>query len=349
MRRQATALLVSSLSALLLVIISLYLPAPYVRRLPGPVTDTLGSAAGKQLITIAHSTATTDGKIYLVTVDEIGGPRKSISAFDVLHGWWSKSEAIIPRRLLYSEAVTPQQVAQQDTADMISSQDQAKIAALKFAGFPLKPGVEIASVILPALKGKLDPDDIIVGIDSAPVTDTDALSKATKAHQPGDQITLNIVRGAKTLDVPVTLQKPSGTVTGPTIGISVYDSFTQPFAIGINLANVGGPSAGTAFALGIVDKLTDGNLTGGKTIAVTGTIDADGNVGPIGGVVQKMAGAKAAGATIFMLPKDNCSEALTGVPHGLRLIPITTLASAVSALKAVRDGGTSVPACPASK
>jgi Lon-like protease len=350
MRRQATALLVSSLSALLLVIISLYLPAPYVRRLPGPVTDTLGSAAEKPLITIAHPTASTEGKIYLVTVDEIGGPRENISGLDVLRGWWSKSDAVIPRRLLYPDPkVTPQQVAQQDTADMISSQDQAKIAALRFAGFNLTPGVEIASVILPVLKGKLDPNDIIVGLDSATVTSTDSLSKATKAHQPGDQITLHVVRGSKTLDVPVTLQKPSAGVNGPTIGISVYDSFIQPFAIGITLPNVGGPSAGTAFALGIVDKLTDGKLTGGKTVAVTGTIDSDGNVGAIGGVVQKMAGARAAGATIFMLPKDNCAEALTDVPHGLRLIPITTLASAVSALKTIRDGGTAVPACPAAK
>ena len=148
--------------------------------------------------------------------------------------------------------------------------------------------------------------------------------------------------------MPVTLQPPANGGKSPTIGISVVDSFTKPFAIDINLADVGGPSAGTAFALGIVDKLSDGKLTGGKTIAVTGTIDADGNVGAIGGVIQKMAGARRKGATLFFLPKDNCAEALTAVPHGLRLVPMTTLTGAIDAMKQLRDGGTNVPSCPSS-
>jgi PDZ domain-containing protein len=339
-------LLVSGLLALVLAIVGAGLPVPYVRDVPGPVSDTLGSAGGKPLITIVHPTATTKGHILLVTVSEYGGPRKNITGLDVLLGWWNRSDAIIPRRLLYSNTQTSQQVATQDNNDMIESQEEAKVAALRYLGYSLKPGVDIAAVVLPALKGKLMPDDIIVGVDGNAVANRDALLKITAAHNAGDVITLNVVRGTTTIDVPVTLQPKAPGGTSPTIGISVVDSFTKPFAIDINLADVGGPSAGTAFALGIIDKLTDGNLTGGHTVAVTGTIDADGNVGAIGGPIQKMAGARHAGATAFLLPKDNCAEALTAVPHGLRVVPITTLAGAVDVLKEIRAGDTNLPTCP---
>jgi len=348
MRRQATTLLVSSLLAIILAFVGTRLPAPYVQDAPGPVSDTLGTAQGKPLITIAHPTTTPKGKIYLVTVSESGGPRQNISGFQVLVGWWRRSYAVIPRRLLYPDAsTTPQQVATQDNNDMLESQEAAKVAALRYLDYPLKPGVDIASVVLPALKGKLMNDDIIVGVDNTTVTNSADLLKVDAAHKPGDHVVLHVVRGTTPLDVPVTLQPPTKGATTPTIGISVIDSFTKPFAIDINLADVGGPSAGTAFALGIVDKLSDGNLTGGRTIAVTGTIDADGNVGAIGGVIQKMAGARSAGATVFLVPKANCAEALTAVPHGLRLVPITTLTSAIDALKQVNAGSPNLPTCPA--
>jgi Lon-like protease len=347
MRRQATTLLVSAVLAVILAVVGMHLPAPYVEDAPGPVSDTLGTAQGKPLITIAHPTATPKGRIYLVTVSESGGPRQNISAFQVLLGWWRRSDAVIPRRLLYSDTQTPQQVATQDNNDMIESQEEAKVAALRYLKYPLTPGVDIAGVVLPALKGKLMDDDIIIGVDNTTVTNSADLLKVDSSHKPGDQIVLHVVRGTTQLDVPVTLQAPPTGSTTPTIGISVVDSFTKPFAIDINLADVGGPSAGTAFALGIIDKLTDGNLTGGRTIAVTGTIDAEGNVGAIGGVIQKMAGARSAGATVFLVPTANCAEALTAVPHGLRLVPITTLTSAVDVLKQINAGGTDVPTCPA--
>jgi Lon-like protease len=348
MRRQATTLLVSGVLAVILAFVGMHLPAPYVEDSPGPVSDTLGTAQGKPLITIAHPTATPKGRIYLVTVSESGGPRQNISAFQVLLGWSKSSDAVIPRRLLYPDAsTTPQQVATQDNNDMLESQEAAKVAALRFLKYPLTPGVDVASVVLPALKGKLMNDDIIIGVDSTTVTNSADLLKLDATHKPGDQVVLHVVRGTTQLDVPVTLQAPAKGSTTPTIGISVVDSFTKPFAIDINLADVGGPSAGTAFALGIIDKLTDGNLTGGRTIAVTGTIDADGNVGAIGGVIQKMAGARSAGATVFLVPKSNCAEALTAVPHGLRLVPITTLTSAVDVLKQINAGATDVPTCPA--
>lgn len=351
MRRQATTLIVSAFFALVLAVIGTQLPAPYVRLVPGPVTDTLGVVGGKPLIVVkGHATSQTKGRIYLVTVSEFGGPGKNITGADVLSGWWSKSDAVVPRRILFPPHVTQQEVARQDAQDMANSQEQAKVAALRFLGYSLKPGVDVAAVTATSsAKGKLHVDDIIVGIDGKAVANSQALLTALKSHKAGDQITLEVNRNGVQVEVPVALQKPPAgrqdQVT-PTIGIEIVDSFAKPFEINIDLRDVGGPSAGAAFALGIVDKLSGDDLTGGRTIAVTGTIDAQGNVGAIGGVVQKMWGARRAGATVFFVPKDNCAEAVKSVPGGLRLVMETTLAKNIDALKQLQAGGSNLPSCP---
>jgi Lon-like protease len=119
--------------------------------------------------------------------------------------------------------------------------------------------------------------------------------------------------------------------------------------VGLELADVGGPSAGLLFSLGIVDKLngdgSGGDLTGGRVIAGTGTIDADGTVGAVGGVPLKTQAAERDGATVFLVPKAECSDAQAELPEGLRLIPVTTLKSAVDALIALEKGTGKVPAC----
>ncbi|MCX4990609.1 MULTISPECIES: S16 family serine protease [unclassified Streptomyces] len=117
----------------------------------------------------------------------------------------------------------------------------------------------------------------------------------------------------------------------------------------LKLADVGGPSAGLLFSLGIVDKLdgdgSGGDLTGGRVVAGTGTIDADGKVGAVGGVALKTQAARRDGATVFLVPKAECSDAKSELPKGLRLIPVTTLQGAVNALVALEKGKGSVPSC----
>ncbi|MFJ4198105.1 S16 family serine protease [Streptomyces sviceus] len=117
----------------------------------------------------------------------------------------------------------------------------------------------------------------------------------------------------------------------------------------LKLADVGGPSAGLLFTLGIIDKLdgdgAGGDLTGGRVIAGTGTIDADGTVGAVGGVALKTQAAKRDGATVFLVPKDECADARAELPKGLRLIPVTSLKGAVGALTALESGKGTVPAC----
>ena len=123
------------------------------------------------------------------------------------------------------------------------------------------------------------------------------------------------------------------------VGVSVLTAPWAPFTIDFNLANIGGPSAGLMFSLAVIDKLTTGDLNGSKFIAGTGTIETDGKVGPIGGITHKMLAAREAGATVFLVPADNCEEAKSDPQDGLEMIRVESLESAVGALETVSAGG----------
>ncbi|MGX4689929.1 S16 family serine protease [Streptomyces sp. JNUCC 63] len=130
------------------------------------------------------------------------------------------------------------------------------------------------------------------------------------------------------------------------VGISAGTDHTFPFTIDIKLADVGGPSAGLMFALGIYDKLTPGSLTGGKFVAGTGTIDDNGKVGPIGGIEMKTVGARDRGARYFLTPADNCASAVKDTPSGLTLVKVNTMGDALAALRDIRTGNTAdLPKC----
>src|SRR4029450_11888565 len=133
----------------------------------------------------------------------------------------------------------------------------------------------------------------------------------------------------------------------PRVGVQIKADQPHPFDVKIDLGEIGGPSAGLMFTLGIIDKLKPEDLTGGKIIAGTGTIDDEGAVGPIGGIPQKLVGAHAAGAQLFLVPKDNCAEALRNAVPGLPMAEVATVDDALTALHAFTTGGTPQP-CTAS-
>jgi PDZ domain-containing protein len=124
----------------------------------------------------------------------------------------------------------------------------------------------------------------------------------------------------------------------------VSGTYDFPVDVDIALDNVGGPSAGLMFALGIVEKLSPADITQGKVFAGTGTIDAQGSIGPIGGVRHKMHGALNDGARWFFVPADNCPDVVGHVPEGLQVIPVATLDDAMTALESIHAGD-SVPRC----
>lgn len=127
------------------------------------------------------------------------------------------------------------------------------------------------------------------------------------------------------------------------LGVSVIDAPWAPFTVDFNLANIGGPSAGLMFSLAVIDKLTDGTLAGQNFIAGTGVINSNGQVDPIGGITHKMTAARDAGATVFLVPSDNCYEARSD-DKGLTLVKVDNLAQAVDSLRTITDGG-QPPSC----
>jgi PDZ domain-containing protein len=238
--------------------------------------------------------------------------------------------------LIYPPDQTQQQIDQRNQEDFAQSQSAAETAALGELGYE-KVTVKQVSPGTPA-DGKLQPGDVVTKIDGTPVKSAATLLGTIRSKPVGTVHTLGITRSGTEMTVQVTSEAGDGGV--PRLGFAPEFSSTAPFKIQIPIENIGGPSAGLMLALGIVDKVKPEDLTGGKVIAGTGTIDQVGAVGPIGGVPQKLAGAKHDGATYFLTPSDNCAEAVANAQPGLTLVRVTTLDDALSALDDIRASRT---------
>lgn len=223
---------------------------------------------------------------------------------------------------------------------MGSSQESAIAAALTELDIPVESVLTIAGVIddTPA-DGVLEEGDELLSADGIPVAEVDELREVLLAAGVGTEVELGIRRGSEELAVGVT-PVASEADGSPVIGVYAAPEYEFPIDVRIQLENVGGPSAGMMFALGIYDKLTPGELTGDQHIAGTGTIDGSGEVGAIGGIVQKMYGASGAGADWFLAPAANCSEVVGHIPSGLEVFAVATLDEAIATVEAIGDGDT---------
>jgi PDZ domain-containing protein len=336
------------------------LPVPYVALFPGPVTDTLGTTEdGTPVVEIKdHRTYPTGGRLDLTTVLEAGGPQGQLLLGDAVRAWLSKSAAVLPRDLVYPPGTTNEQVQTEQRLDMEQSQSTAKAAALCHEDFVVPSDLVVAAVTDGGPSDDvLKPGDVIEAVDGTPIApsscnstkQSEQLRDLIGTREPGDVVFLRIRRDGDRSTVAIITEAGDDGDGGrrPVIGIRPAPSFTTPFPIEIGLDGVGGPSAGTMFALGIIDKITPGELNGGQHVAGTGTIDVEGNVGRIGGIQQKLAGARAEGATVFLTPAGNCDAAVPATPEGLRLVKVATLDEAVTALDMLRAGRVDdLPACP---
>lgn len=327
------------------IVVAALVPVPYVILSPGPTLNTLGTGpGGKPLLEVTgRHTYPVSGHLNLVTVSFQGGPSDGFNIFTALQAWLSPHEAVVPEQELFGTGETQQQVTQQDTQQMVNSQQTATAAALCYLGVKFTTVERIAGVAkgLPAY-GKIKTGDLITAVDGKPVTCKADAGTLIRARRPGAPVTLTLDRHGH----PRQIRLKTASVQGrPVVGVSVAESFQGfPVSVKINVGDIGGPSAGLMFALGIVDKLTPGDLTDGRFVAGTGEISADGTVSPIGGIQQKMVGARDAGATVFLAPAANCADTVGAVPAGLRVVRVGTLAGAVRDLQALA-AGKSVPSC----
>jgi len=343
MSRRAATLLVAAAGVLIALAVAVVAPVPYVALTPGPTLNTLGVSGSNPLIQIkGHATYPTSGHLNMVTVSFMGGPGTRFNIFAALRAWLSPSDAVVPEQEIFTPGQTPQQVARRDTEQMANSEQTAQAAALCQLNISFKTVDTIQSTVkgMPAAD-RLQAGDVIAAVDGRPVTCRADAGALIKARRPGAPVQLTILRHGRTEHIRIATANAQGT---PEIGVQLVESFVFPFPVTISIENIGDPNADLMFALGIIDKITPDNLTGGRFIAGTGEIEANGTVDPIGGIQQKMVGARAAGATIFLAPAANCADTAGAVPAGMRLIKVSSLAGAIAALEALK-AGQPVPSC----
>lgn len=332
MRRRGVTVLLGALLTALLSIGVLGAPIPYVVLGPGPTVNTLGTENGKEVIQVSgRATSTSAGQLRLTTV----GVQPSVKLRSAIAGWFSDDEAVVPRELIYPPGESQEQVQQRNAEDFAASQTSAETAALRELGFPVQVVVKSVNADGPAA-GVLKAGDVLTSVDGQPVPVAVRLTELIRAKPAGSTLTIGYTRDGAPATARVTSQEQDGQ---PRIGVQIEQKQPHPFSLSIDLEDIGGPSAGLMFALGIVDKLTPADLTGGMVIAGTGTIDDEGKVGPIGGIAQKLVGAKRAGAKVFLVPADNCAEAVRNPQPDLPLIRVGSLDEALGALETLRAGG----------
>lgn len=345
------------LSTLLVVLVGLALviPVPYLVLKPGPVFNTVGSVSGHELITISGTdTYPTTGELNMTTVSEFGGPVDGVSIGQALWALVQESDRVVPREQFYDENQTAEQNAAQNAEAFSSSQSYAIAAAMNYLHKPVVESIVVSSITQGApAQDKLRAGDHIVTLDGVAMKTPEQVVTAIRAKPVGTTFVFGVTRKGSALDVSVTtsakVDDPATPVdeTGtPFVGIGVDTIYEAEFDVSFALDGVGGPSAGTMFAIGIVDKLTPGGLAGGKIIAGTGTIDPTGTVGPIGGVAQKLVGARKAGAVLFLAPQKNCDEVIGHIPDGLTVAPMSTLADGIKNIEDFTHGK-KMPTCQA--
>jgi PDZ domain-containing protein len=333
MRRRGVTVLLGAVITALLSIGVLTAPLPYVVLGPGPTVNTLGSEDGKEVIQVTgRATSTSAGQLRLTTV----GVQPEVKLLPAIAGWFSDDEAVVPRELIYPPGQSRKEVDQRNKDDFAASQTSAETAALRKLGYPVQVVVKVVTPGGPAA-AVLRPGDVLTSVDGSPVATAGALTEKIRARPAGTTLTIGYTRDGRAATTGVTTRADNG--GPPRIGVEIEQRQPHPFEVKIDLGDIGGPSAGLMFALGIIDKVEPADLTGGKIIAGTGTIDDEGRVGPIGGIPQKLVGAKRAGAVAFLVPADNCAEAVRNPQPGLPLLKVTTLDDALTALETLRAGG----------
>jgi PDZ domain-containing protein len=308
---------------------------PFVSLGPGPTFDTLGQIDGKDVVAIEGAEVyPTSGQLNMTTVAQ----RDGLTLGQALTLWMSGREQLVPRDLVYPPDKSREEIEQANTRDFRQSEDSAEYAALSYLDYPMAVTVDSVEESGPSA-GKLRDGDAIDAVDGRPVANLDEFQAVLQETKPGDTIVIDYRRkNAPPGAVAVTLGENPDREHGY-LGIGVLDAPWAPFEITFNLANVGGPSAGMVFSLAVIDKLTEGDLAGSRVVAGSGTITGDGQVGSIGGITHKMAAAADAGATVFLVPAENCVEAKSAQRDGMELVRVETLDDAVTALNTLSAGG----------
>ncbi|CCH90004.1 Conserved secreted protein of unknwon function, putative PDZ domain [Modestobacter italicus] len=340
MSRRTTVLVTGTVLLLVFGVLGALLPVPYVAQVPGPTYNTLGDIDGTPIISLTgREPNDTSGNLNLTTV---GIPTRPLTLVGAVQGWFDDEVTVVPREQVYPSDQSVEETQAQNREAFLTSEQAARGAALGELGYPEEVVVQDLAPDSPS-EGQLAAGDAITAVDGTPTPTQDALTAALAAIPPGTPVPVAYTR----LGTPGTATVTTGTAAdggGSALGVLVLQTPYAPFDVDIEVDDVGGPSAGLMLTLGIIDMVGDTDLTEGAVVAGTGTISADGAVGPIGGIPLKMVAAREIDAELFLVPADNCAEALQNAQPGLPMARVATLDDALTALADLR-AGTTPPGC----
>jgi PDZ domain-containing protein len=305
-----------------------FVPLPYYLFKPGSVRDT------EPLITVENTQVyPSDGSIAFTTVS-----LRQASLLGLVQGWLDDDIDVYSRdRVLQGRDVDENR--QVNLRMMDNSKQVATQVALERLGYEVDVTVgQVVETVQPGMpaEGKLEPNDTIVAVDGERFDDGEDMSRLLAAHAPGDTVTLTVLPLAgEERDVEIALAPSPDDPDRGIMGVTVFTvvlAYDFPVDVEIDTGDVGGPSAGLAFTLAIIDDLTPGDLTGGHNIATTGTIAGDGTVGPVGGTGQKAAAVREKDVELFLVPRDDYEDAVAHAGDDLEVVAVDNLDDALDAL-----------------
>lgn len=338
-----------------LVLCAFVLPLPYTIYSPGETVNLLGTNGTQPIVTVGKGGPRIyrdGGQIRMVTV-QVTTRNYHPRLFEVLAAWANNDDAVYPLSYAYPDDTGSAQTDHTAGAqEMTSAQDIAEqVAVQTVTGAKIFHGVIVGSISSGApAAASLKVGDVITAVGSTPITTPDTLKNTITALRAGTPVPFTILRSGKRMVVqvtPATIQGKTRIGVGGPNGGDLTSSVTLPYDIQVNIPeNITGPSAGLMMTLSIYDELTPGSLTGGGVVAGTGTIDQDGDVGEIGGIQQKIPGAKNDGAQLFLVPAGNCPD-VANTDHGsMRLAKVTTFADALKVVQTwSKDHNAPLPSC----
>lgn len=345
--RQTLSLLFFLIVAVMVVV----MPTAFLLEMPGRVVEVSGPSTDEEIISVKGAqTYPSDTALYMTTVASSGGASTGATGVEIVAGILNPQWQVLPVRYAYPEKISSEDQKERGVLQMENSQSSAEIIALKKLGHTVTMSLTVSTVPKdsPAF-GKLKEGDILRSIANGKEKGegnsyVDFVSVLD--HTPvGTDVTVTYERDGKTEETVIKTGKNEDadgkTLPGSRLGIGLtVGDVKSDVTIDFSLEDVGGPSAGTMFALGIYDELTKGSLGGKASIAGTGTISLTGEVGPIGGVTHKMRGAAGMGVEYFLAPAANCEDVAGNVPEGMHVYMIATFDDAIEAVEAIGKGKT---------
>lgn len=345
MNQRLLAALVAAPLVALLVLVAALVPLPFATYQPGDTFDVLAEDDGSEIIQVDGAEVYRDGGQLRMTTVLVSLPGQRKTLVDLVGTWFDADDAVYPYDAIYDPEDSAEESDIEGSVEMVSSQDTATAVALRELGYEVPARIQISYVDedTPA-QGVLRPRDVVLRAAGDPVRTGDDIVAAVQATPDGEPLALTIERDGTDRQVELTPERVEG---DQRIGVRLGLGFELPVDVDVNIPPaIGGPSAGLMFSLAIYDTLTPGSLTEGRSIAGTGTISPEGEVGPIGGIAQKVAGARADGAGLFLVPPVNCSDALAAADGSMRLVRADTFATALEAVEDwTADPDADLPSC----